>query len=96
MKPKGRIILQDLVSHEYLASNGSWSEHCQQTREFEHLWMALLEGLNHSGRPMQIVWCFANPALNMYLPVHAGQRHPVHACEVCPIFEATLHSSNRT
>ena len=86
---KGRIILQDLVGHGYLANDGSWVNQCQGARAFERLYLALLDGLNHSEKHLQIVWCFRNPALNIYLPVRAQDNDRLNCCEVCPLAGST-------
>jgi hypothetical protein len=75
-----RILLQDLESHEYLGANGEWVEGCDVAQVFEHTWMALQEGLNHKGRATQVVWCFGNPALSMYMLVRPMKKgRPVSA-----------------
>lgn len=81
----GRIILQDLSTHRYLAPDNSWAESCQQAKVFEHTYQALLTGLSFHAGPMQVVWCFRNPAANMYIAVHPSDGDRIRACVSCPL-----------
>jgi hypothetical protein len=83
-----RVIIQESSSHVYLAADGSWTSDCQQARTFEHTYLALLEGMNHPGKSLQVVWCFRNPAMNMYLPVHPGDDATTCHCIECPLAQA--------
>lgn len=47
--------------------------------------MAMLEGLKHGGRMLQVVWCFRNPSVNLYAPVKVGEE--IRACVECPLVE---------
>ena len=81
---RGGIILQDLLTHDYLTPAGAWAPTCQEARLFDHTYLALLEGLQHRDRATQVVWCFRNPSLSLFLPVHASDSHRVIACATCP------------
>lgn len=81
---KGRVILQDIVSHQYLAPDGGWAASCQQARTFEHTYLALLDGLEHRDKHTQVVWCFQNPSENMYMPVRPQDSGLVLPCQSCP------------
>lgn len=81
----GRIILQELATHRYLAADDSWSESCRQAKVFEHTYQALLKGLSFHTQPMQVVWCFRNPAANMYIAVHPSDSDRIRACISCPL-----------
>lgn len=85
MSTKGRVILQDLETHSYLAGDSSWASSCQQAKVFEHTYVALLEGLNYHPKALQVVWCFRNPSMNMYLPVNPADGARVVACDFCPL-----------
>src|SRR3974377_2290274 len=87
---RGRILLQDLLSHYYLAPKGTWTSNCQDARVFEHTYMALQEGLNLRDRPSQVVWCFRNPSSSMYLPVRS-----LDADKISPCASVFLSASNR-
>lgn len=80
--------MQEPVSRLYLGRDGSWTRDCQQARTFDHTYLALLEGMNYSDKALQIVWCFRDPALNMYLSVRPGQEAPTCACVECPLAQA--------
>ena len=79
----GRVIVQDVDTRLYLDENSSWVESCQQARTFEHTYSALLEGLEHHNKTLQIVWCFQNPELNMYLAVRPGEGERIRPCTIC-------------
>lgn len=81
----GRIILQELSTHHYLAADDSWAESCQQAKVFEHTYQALLKGLSFHTGPMQVVWCFRNPAVNMYIAVHPSDSGRIRGCVSCPL-----------
>lgn len=81
----GRIILQDLLNHTYLSLEETWVESCQQARVFEHTYQALLEGLQHTDRHSQVVWCFQNPSENMYVLVRPENKDRIFPCENCPL-----------
>jgi len=83
-----RVIIQDSSGRMFLAADGSWTNDCQHARTFEHTYLALLEGLNYPGKLLQIVWCFRNPAQNMYLSVHPGEESLVCRCIECPVAQA--------
>ena len=85
----GRIILQDLGNRLYLGSDGAWANSCQAAKLFEHTYLALLEGLNHAGKHLQVVRCFQNPGANMYMPVHPVEELNLVCCEKCPFFDSS-------
>jgi hypothetical protein len=87
---EGRVILQDLTTHSYLAKDNSWAESCQRARVFEHTYEAVLEGLEHREKVLQVVWCFQNPAKNMYLPVKAEDSDRIYECVSCPLAHAPV------
>jgi hypothetical protein len=82
---RGRIILQDISTHRYLAPDNSWTQSCQQAKVFEHTYQALLEGLSLHNTPTQMVWCFRNPAANLYVAVHPQDSNRIQACVSCPL-----------
>lgn len=82
---RGRIILQDVATQFYLAADSSWVKGCQQARVFEHTYLALLEGLDHHEKTTQVVWCFKNRDMNMYLAVRPGDSNCVQPCVFCPL-----------
>ena len=79
----GRIILQEISTHRYLAADDSWAESCQQAKAFEDTCQALLKGLSFHTRPMQVVRCFRNPAANMYIAVHPSDSDRIRPCVSC-------------
>ena len=81
----GRVILQDLSTHRYLTPDDCWAESCQQAKVFEHTYQALLRGLDFHARPIQVVWCFRNPAENMYIAVQPDDSDKIRACVFCPL-----------
>jgi hypothetical protein len=81
---KGRVILQDLVSHNYLAAGDTWVASCQKARTFEHTYLALLEGLEHREKT-QVVWCFQNLRENMYVVVRSYTDDHIYPCVTCPL-----------
>ena len=83
-----RIIMQEPTTRLYLAPDGSWTNNCQQARTFEHTYLALLEGMNHYEKTLQVVWCFRDPALNMYLSVRPGEETRTCQCIECPLAQA--------
>ena len=85
---KRRIIIQEPTTRLYLAPDGTWTNNCQKARTFEHTYLALLEGINYSERALQVVWCFRNPALNMYLSVRPEDDALTCACAECPLAQA--------
>ncbi len=88
MNTRGRVILQDLQTHSYLSSDNSWVGSCQRARVFEHTYLALLEGLGYPQKALQVVWCFQNPARNMYVAVKAEDTDRIHGCSQCPLLVA--------
>ena len=83
-----RIIMQEPTTRLYLAPDGSWTNNCQQARTFEHTYLALLEGMNHCEKTLQVVWCFRDPSLNMYLSVRPGEEALTCPCIECPLAQA--------
>lgn len=83
-----RVIMQEVETRLYLAADGSWTHNCQQARTFEHTYLALLEGLRYSAKNLQVVWCFRNPSLNMYLPVRPEGEATLCHCVSCPLAQA--------
>jgi hypothetical protein len=86
----GRIILQDISTRLYMDNDHSWTRNCQEAKSFEQTYHALLEGLSHKEKRLQVVWCFQNPTLNMYVAVHPEDNDRIHACVSCPL-EALTH-----
>jgi hypothetical protein len=82
---RGRIILQEVSTGAYVADDGSWVESCQQAKVFEHIYLALLRGLDIRDKCLQVVWCFRNPAASMYLPVRPEDGERVRTCGECPL-----------
>jgi hypothetical protein len=78
-------MVQDLASRFYLGGDSSWVENCQAAREFEHTHLALLQGLHHAEKALQVVWCFQNPTLNLYIPVDPAQQDQVRPYGFCPL-----------
>jgi hypothetical protein len=83
-----RIIMQEVATRLYLAPDGSWTRNCQEAKTFEHTYLALLEGLRYSGKKLQVVWCFRDPSLNMYLPVRPEAEASACHCVDCPLAQA--------
>ena len=83
-----RIILQEVNTCLYLATNGSWTANCQEAKKYDHTYQALLEGMTHSDKVLQVVWCFRNPSMNLYMNVRPGQELLTHPCLQCPLSEA--------
>lgn len=83
-----RIIMQEVDTRLYLAPDGSWTHDCQEAKTFDHTYLALLEGLGYSAKKLQVVWCFRNPSLNMYLPVRSETEAVVCQCVGCPLAQA--------
>jgi hypothetical protein len=81
----GRVIIQDVQTRLYLGKNCSWVESCQQAKLFEHAYSAILEGLDFQDRTVQVVWCFQNPQINMYMPARAGDEGRIVPCVTCPM-----------
>src|SRR5947207_8508795 len=79
-----RIVLQDLASGCYLSPDRSWVSGCLEAMTFEHTSLAVLEGVKHSERRSQIVWCFEHPSTSLYISVYAQVNGRVRACENCP------------
>ncbi len=82
---EGRIILQDLASHCYLTSDRSWVKSCQEAKEFDHVFQALVEAVRQPDKHPQVVWCFRNPSLNLYFAVSPGDKEHLFPCKTCPI-----------
>ena len=80
--------MQEVITRRYLAADGSWTESCQGAKTFEHTYLALLEGISHPEKTIQVVWCFRNPSLNMYLAVRPGDEALTCPCLECPLAEA--------
>ena len=83
-----RVIIQESSRRLYLGADNTWTSDCQQAKTFEHTYLALLEGLNHPSKSLQVVWCFRDPALNMYLSVRPGDETPPCQCVQCPLAKA--------
>src|SRR5262245_48604709 len=58
-----RVFLQDLDSHYFLSEDNTWVKTCQQARVFPHTYLGLLEGLQHTERRTQVLWCLTSPRL---------------------------------
>ena len=95
MNTRGRVILQDLHTHCYLSSDNSWVGSCQRARVFEHTYLALLEGLGHPQKALQVVWCFQNPARNMYVSVKPEDSARIYACSHCPLSGSSSDKEGR-
>lgn len=80
--------MQEVTTRRYLAADGSWTENCQRAKTFAHTYLALLEGMDHSEKTIQVVWCFRNPDLNMYLTVKPGDEALTRPCLACPLAAA--------
>ena len=80
---KGRIILQDLSSHQYLGSDGFWTPSCQEAKQFERTYQALQQGLDYTDKRTQVVWCFQDPTQNLYMLVDPNQTASVFPCLTC-------------
>jgi hypothetical protein len=78
-------MVQDLTSRFFLGRDSSWVESCQSAREFEHTHLALLQGVQHAEKALQVVWCFQNPSLNLYISIDPGQQDQVRPCGFCPL-----------
>ena len=83
-----RIIMQEVNTCLYLAPDGSWTANCQDAKTYERTYQALLEGIGYSDRVLQVVWCFRNPSINLYMNVRPGQEGLTHPCLQCPLAEA--------
>jgi hypothetical protein len=81
----GRVIVQDTATRRYLGPESSWVESCQQARVFEHTYLALLEGLQHRDKILQVVWCFQNPVENLYIAVRPEHQGRIRPCEICKL-----------
>jgi hypothetical protein len=44
-----------------------------------------LKGLSFRTGPLQVVWCFRNPAENMYMAVHPQDSDRIRPCVSCPM-----------
>ena len=80
-----KIILQDLDSQFYLSTDGTWVSSCQEARTFEHTYSALIEGLQHTEKRPEIVWCFGDPRMTLYISVRGEDKNHLHRCERCPL-----------
>jgi hypothetical protein len=69
---RGTIVLQDMKSARYLAADGDWVTNPGEARQFEHTWAALLEGLAHRGKQLQVLWSLPGPAEHIRIPVGPG------------------------
>ncbi|HTL55218.1 MAG TPA: hypothetical protein VL361_06035 [Candidatus Limnocylindrales bacterium] len=83
-----RIIMQEVNTCLYLAPNGSWTANCQAAKTYEHTYQALLEGMRYGDKVLQVVWCFRNPSMNLYMNVRPGLEGLTHACLECPLAQA--------
>ena len=91
---KGRFILQDLHSRQYLMENEKWGEDCLQAMPFEHAYMALRKAVQYPERDCQVVWCFDRPDLNIYFCLRAGKDTiPCGKCPLLPQLEPTRFAS---
>lgn len=84
----GRVIIQDTKTRCYLGQGSSWVESCQEARTFEHTYTALLEGLGHRDKTLQVVWCFQHPEQNFYVAVRPGDEAHIRPCATCKLAAA--------
>ena len=92
---KGRIILQDLGTHQYLGKDGLWTASCQEAKLFEQAYQALQEGLDRTGKRTQVVWCFQDPTENLYMLVDPNQDDSVHPCISCGLTNRSTTAHGR-
>ncbi len=81
----GRVIIQDTKTRCYLGQGCSWVQSCQEARVFEHTYTALLEGLEHRDKTLQVVWCFQHPEQNLYVAVRPGDEAHIQPCTACKL-----------